>query len=138
MWIDDRLKDQKRWLEHQNDIRGSASDVYNALWKAVIADVAAAQNRPEFGHKPGTNGADDERIVWAPNASGARARECRLTLSENKLGIKVSGAVNLSFDIDSANGIGHLTLNGERISYEKGSELILDPLFFPDLPEGKH
>jgi hypothetical protein len=139
MWIKRRIQKEEEAISKSESIRRNATAVYDELWKKIMDDLSEAQSQPYFKTTPpGTSGAEYERIVYMPNGKGRR-RECRLVISDDKTKIMATtNDVEQSFDIGvRADGIGFLSQRGTTISYERASQLILEPLLFGDLTDNK-
>src|ERR1017187_2013290 len=103
-WIDDRLEQLKEVREHNRIIVAGAEAIFDDLWKE-IAGLAKESNAK--GHRVGTNGSANERIVFVPIPSGGLKgrRELRIRLDKHLREISAEGndvSLVLSIDICDA------------------------------------
>ncbi|HEY2381560.1 MAG TPA: hypothetical protein VGK48_10330 [Terriglobia bacterium] len=131
MWIHSRIKQEEEIATRTENLKRNAPVVYDGLWKKIVEDIAIAKEHPHFRTmQPGTDGTEYQRIVYMPHSGGERV-ECRLIISEDNSHIKVTGAVEESFEIGlRADGTGFLSRNGNTVSYERAAQVILEPLLF--------
>jgi len=133
MWIDNRLNEQKVLRERELLVRGHAPVLYDELWKQILESVNYAQKK---AMSVGTNGSQEDRIVWMSSESMGERRELHIRLAGDRKTISASGpGIELRFDLDICDD-GLLCLknsNGVRASNEFAAEQVLDPFFFPEL-----
>jgi hypothetical protein len=135
-WIDDAEKHQQALAKRNAEIEQHATAIYESLWKEVKKDVDEMRRKAERFAGLITNGQELARSISYP-PSNRFPWSVTISLFKERHQIQASGITppkKVTFSIDvCADGFVCIKLDGDRVSPERASQVILYAFFYPEL-----